>query len=306
MQSVQRIYDDIIQYGNNVLYLDRHIQLTLCLESKSLLYCTLLPRTISALHDMLDNIEPFHTLLFVEEMRVLPEQNPLLARFIQYCTPDKSFEEIRLKMKCTMDQLMRLVRNVIQWGRGVIIFPTILQNSYTVGPPSSTSFAELAHLYDELYPLEPRTSKHPLLATSSATAFLAEVLEFFSPAVTLEEFYVNAARFLPRAANTETFVFLLKTGLVMQLHVHIELIEPSQHWLQGKTITDEVTPRIKTLINNCTNIDNEYKEYVLLVCSNLLGTGISELEVFQVLGYFIWYVFNYGLTFNINNVYFLV
>ena len=88
---MQRIYEDIVQYGNNVLYLDRHIQLTLCLQSKSFIYCTLLPRTISALHKMMDNIEPFHSLLFVEEMRVSREHNPLLASFLENCTPDKRY-----------------------------------------------------------------------------------------------------------------------------------------------------------------------------------------------------------------------
>ncbi|KAE9548938.1 hypothetical protein FO519_007844 [Halicephalobus sp. NKZ332] len=292
LQSMQRIYEDIVQYGNNVLYLDRHIQLTLCLQSKSFIYCTLLPRTISALHEMLKNIEPFHTLLFVEEMKVSAEQNPLLASFVEHCTPDKSFEEVRLKMRCTMVQVIRLARNVVQWGRGVIIFPTCLQNSYTVGPPGPTNFTELAKLYDELYPSAPRTSmnKPPLLTSPPVTSFLAEVLEFFSPAITLEEYYVNTARFLPRAANTETFVFLLKTGLVMQLHIHIELIEPTQIWLQGKSISKDITPRIKTLVGSCQLLKEEFegfKEYVLLVCSNLLTIGVTENEVFKILGYFV-------------------
>lgn len=192
-------------------------------------------------------------------------------------------------MRCTMDQIIRLARNVVQWGRGVIIFPTCLQNSYTVGPPSSTSFIELATLYDELYPLAPRTSmnKPPLLTSPPVTSFLAEVLEFFSPAITLEEYYINTARFLPRAANTETFVFLLKTGLVMQLHIHIELIEPTQAWMQGKTIAKDIPPRIKTLVGNCQKLEKEFKEYVLLICSNLLSIGVHENEVFKALGYFI-------------------
>lgn len=188
-----------------------------------------------------------------------------------------------------MSQLLRLARNVVQWGKGVIIFPTLLHNSYTVGPPSSTSFTELARLYDELYPLAPTPiANAPSSLTSAATSFLAEVLTFFSPAVTLEEFYVNANRYLPRAANAETFVFLLKTGLVIHLLVHIELVEPTQMWLQGKTIIHSLSARIKTLITHCSYLTVEFKEYVLLVCSNLITIGTSEAEIFQVLGYFIW------------------
>lgn len=183
---------------------------------------------------------------------------------------------------------MLFVRNVVQWGRAVIAYPICLQNSYTVGAPTNVDLEEIAVFYNQMFPEPSRVTKHTESESRPPlTSGLAEILEFFSPVVTLEEFFMNASRFLPRAANMETVVFLLKTGLIIQLHVHVQLIEPSHTWLQTKSISKDLSPRIKTIINHCNYLEDEFKEFLLYVCSSILTLPLSEPDLFDALGTFI-------------------
>uniref|UniRef100_A0A914Q897 Uncharacterized protein n=1 Tax=Panagrolaimus davidi TaxID=227884 RepID=A0A914Q897_9BILA len=155
-----------------------------------------------------------------------------------------------------------------------------------MGPskPSTVDLEDLAAYYNYLFPDPTRVSKNGEIEKSVSTSILAEILEFLSPVVTLEEYFVNASRFHPRVANMETVVFLLKTGLIIQLHVHIQLIEPSQAWLQGKAISKDLSPRVKTLIKNCHHVEEIFKKYILLACSNILALPLSEPDLFEALG----------------------
>uniref|UniRef100_A0A914ZDN1 GATOR complex protein NPRL3 n=1 Tax=Panagrolaimus superbus TaxID=310955 RepID=A0A914ZDN1_9BILA len=284
LQSLQRIFEDVFVHGNNVMYLDKHVQLNICIRSQALLYCTLLPRTNTALRKMIESIRPYHTLIFVDDERPTPDKHPLLLSFLEHYSPERSLEEIRVDMRCTMDQLMLFVHNLIQWGRAVISYPICLQNSYTIGEPSSVDIEDLAKYYNYLFPDPTKVSKNGEIEKSLSTSILAEILELLSPVVTLEEYFVNASRFHPRAANMETVVFLLKTGLMIQLHVHIQLIEPSQAWLQGKSISKDLSPRVKTLIKNCHHLEEVFKEYILYACSDILSLPLSEPNLFEALG----------------------
>uniref|UniRef100_A0AC35FUA0 GATOR complex protein NPRL3 n=1 Tax=Panagrolaimus sp. PS1159 TaxID=55785 RepID=A0AC35FUA0_9BILA len=275
LQSLQRIFEDVFVHGNNVMYLDKHVQLNVCIRSHALLYCTLLPRTNTALQKMIDSIRPYHTLIFVDDERPTPDKHPLLLSFLEYYSPERSLEEIRVDMRCTMDQLMLFVHNLIQWGRAVISYPICLQNSYTIGEPSTVDLEDLAAYYNYLFPDPTRISKNGEIEKSVSTSILAEILEFLSPVVTLEEYFVNASRFHPRVANMET---------VIQLHVHIQLIEPSQAWLQGKAISKDLSPRVKTLIKNCHHLEEIFKKYILIACSNILAFPLSEPDLFEALG----------------------
>uniref|UniRef100_A0A7E4UQU3 GATOR complex protein NPRL3 n=1 Tax=Panagrellus redivivus TaxID=6233 RepID=A0A7E4UQU3_PANRE len=287
LQSLKNIYENILSFGGSTFYFDRRVQLNISVVSKGLLYCTLVPKTVTAMRELVDAIQPFHTLLFVDDQRPAVEPNPMMISFLSHYSPERSFEEIRLLMNCSVNQILLFVRNLVNSMRAVIIFPICLSNTYAIGPESNMSLKELADFYDELFPEKRNILRSQSEKESSKLHFLTEVLTFITPTTTLEDYFINTARLLPRAANTETIIFLLKTGLIVQTHMHFLLIEPSPKWHKGKDCSFEVSKRILTLISKCTALSDKFKSHVHKICSNCLKNKVPEMELFVALSDFI-------------------
>ncbi|KAJ3300685.1 Nitrogen permease regulator 3 [Borealophlyctis nickersoniae] len=173
------------------------------------------PEAASIEDEEVDNptLRPYHALLLLydpeEILKSLPlDPSPLLVELIQIVTPTQSFEELQTTLDCSLSQIYRHAAHLVHWRKAKIIHVISTRNVYVASPNVDTNL--LPYLVDDF------NNRFPQLELTSVLS------DLFTPRP-----YANV---MPskdhRTLYLEVITYLLRHGLVVQVHIYVYLVIP--------------------------------------------------------------------------------
>lgn len=224
-----QIYNGLFDYGEIDIYLHRRVRLSFALRNPSL-YPTrpLRPYQAILLYDgNLDNLHANHM--------GSSTQLGQLIQFVNKHGPTKSFEEISSSLTLPIQEVFRMAAHLVFWQKGHIVDAVQPYNVYRVSPradlnPFSLLHFEFQTLFGRTLPMEQTAQVEPVFS-------LTQMLEVFSMKhlkknrpKTIEEhaFFTRTKYGLANEEFHSIFVWMLKHGLLNELHRYYYLLIPSR------------------------------------------------------------------------------
>lgn len=217
-QHFKQAYDELSGSGIVQLRLNNWIEVSFCLPQKvhrSL--ATGLPVDCEGLLKGLKSLKPYHTfLLLVERAELLrslsPDASPALWRLLHveesHLTP---FFTLAADADLTLTQVFMLVGHLVYWGKATIIYPVCSTNLYVLSPHAPTVIDnQLAEAFRDQFP---GSSLHIMLADFSLPTSLSDKCHPINSPLQQQE-------------QVQQVLWLLKHGLLQQLHTYVYLSPP--------------------------------------------------------------------------------
>ncbi|XP_023325891.1 GATOR complex protein NPRL3 [Eurytemora carolleeae] len=218
-KDIQTIYHHLCSTGEIRIYINKWIELSFCLPHK--LYKLNFPSSCvepETIFQCLEQLRPYHTLLFlVNENELLDslstDASPALRRLIRQSSPMKSFRTLSIDTDLSLMQVFQLTGHLLYWGKATVIYPICESNIYVLSSTLPIPVPKLLQIkFFEKFGEES----------------LMERLSSFSLPCRLQ---VPPPMSLHQNKITETIVWLLKHGLIVQLHTYVTLaLTPDMAW----------------------------------------------------------------------------
>ena len=155
-------------------------------------------------------IRPYETMLIIHPELVPPDSSPDLLRFVGFCRPSKSFQDMQIELNIPLAQIFRMAAHLLYWKIGRIVTTMTTSSVYVVQSQPHLVTADVKRQF----------------AAEFDNLDLLQQLQRFSMAKSvkqhLSEISVSSKQF------SEILVFLLKKDLVVQVFTYLMLIIPQQ------------------------------------------------------------------------------
>merc|ERR1719193_421988 len=218
-KDVKTIYDSLCSIGEIRLYINKWVELSFCLPHK--IHKVNFPNSSAepeSIFQCLEALRPYHTLLFlVDENELLDslstDASPALRRLIRQSSPLKSFRTLSIDTDLSLMQVFHLSGHLLYWGKVTVIYPICESNVYVLSKHLPTPIPKL---------LQAKFSE------KFGGESLLEHLASFSLPCRLQ---VQPPLSIHQTTLTETIVWLLTHGLIVQLHTYVTLaLTPDMAW----------------------------------------------------------------------------
>ncbi|KAI8892614.1 nitrogen permease regulator of amino acid transport activity 3-domain-containing protein [Globomyces pollinis-pini] len=208
------------------------------------------------------NIRPFYSLLLHYDpeqiLANLPkDSSPVLINLIQSVTPTTSFEQLQTILNVSLSQIYRFASHLHFWGQARIIQVISSKNFYTLSETADFSnFAKLSSEFNTNFaPLEMVTLLNQLSIPGPYNKLIHSR--------ELRNLYLEA------------IAFLLRSHLVIQLHMYLLLLVPGRI-VQKVTNIEGAQPVIIPEPGNPSPIEAEYIKLMILSQPNPTIQGLFE------------------------------
>ncbi|KAJ3085160.1 Nitrogen permease regulator 3, partial [Quaeritorhiza haematococci] len=161
-------------------------------------------------------LRPYHALLLLRDpeeiLKCLPmDSSPLLIELVQIVTPMQCFEDLQTTLDCSLSHLYRLAAHLVHWRQARIIDVISLRNVYVISPHADLSTLLTPTIHSEFSSQFPTLDLARILSALSANP--RPVLGIV-PGKEMRTLYLEAV------------TFLLRKGVVGQVHMYIYLMVP--------------------------------------------------------------------------------
>ncbi|KAK7084490.1 Nitrogen permease regulator-like 3 [Halocaridina rubra] len=179
----------------------------------------LLPVKYEGILKGLQALKPYHTLLLLvdrsELLRSLSaDASPALRRLLYVESPLNAFYTLAADADLTLPQVFMLAGHLVYWGKATIIYPICSTNIYVLAPNAPTMLNSLlAEKFSEVFP---GSSLHCALAEFSLPSSLSDKCHPINLTQQQQE-------------QVQQVRWLLKHGLLQQLHTYVYLSPPFTH-----------------------------------------------------------------------------
>ncbi|KAK4313039.1 hypothetical protein Pmani_015561 [Petrolisthes manimaculis] len=217
-RHLKQSYDELCGSGIVQLRVNNWIEVSFCLPQK--VHCSLvtgLPVDCEGLVDGLRNLKPYHTfLLLVSKADLMcslpPDSSQALWRLLQveesHLMP---FFTLAADADLTLNQVLMLVGHLVYWGKATIIYPVCSTNIYVLSHNAPTILnSQLCESFQEQFP---GSSLHAAMAEFSMPTSLSDKTKPIDSPLQQQE-------------QVEQIVWLLKHGILQQLHTYVYLTPP--------------------------------------------------------------------------------
>ena len=205
------IYDSLARHGIVLVKLGGWTTLSLSLDSISTYPSS--------------PIRPYQTLLITNPSRVPPDSSPDLLRFVGFCKPSKSFQDMQIELNVPLSQIFRMAAHLMYWKIGKIVSTMTTTNVYCIDPKAKIT-GDLARQFQVDFP---------------SFDLLSEI-ERFGLHKPLKEHLAEIS--MTHKQFSDVLVWLLRHNLLMQLFMYLVLIIPESfayelNWEQDILIEEE-------------------------------------------------------------------
>uniref|UniRef100_A0A5S6QWT1 GATOR complex protein NPRL3 n=1 Tax=Trichuris muris TaxID=70415 RepID=A0A5S6QWT1_TRIMR len=164
---------------------------------------------VPAAHDGMI-IKPYHAVLLLESVKSIvgkmrPDHSTAIVRFLNASNPVKPLLTIARELDYDLEQVFRIVQHLIYWGKTIVIFPLTEANIYIVHPEADLTRSSLKKKFEQTF----------------CKCCLGKILSSFSMPTPLSQFIARCGG--NRDVAVKMVVWLLRHGLLMQLHTFIHL-----------------------------------------------------------------------------------
>ncbi|XP_027228849.1 GATOR1 complex protein NPRL3 [Penaeus vannamei] len=216
-RHLRQVYEELCGSGIVQLRLNKWIQVSFCLPQK--VHHSLATGEFIDYEGLLrglQTLKPYHTLLLLVERSELlrslsADASPALRRLLHVESALTPFYTLAADADLTLPQVFMLVGHLVYWGKGTIIYPVCSTNVYVLSPNAPTVInSQLAERFSEQFP------------GSSLHAVLAE----FSFPISLSDKCHPMTYPHQQQEQVQQVLWLLKHGLLQQLHTYVYLAPP--------------------------------------------------------------------------------
>lgn len=74
---------------------------------------------------------PYHGILLLEDVWPTPDANPIVAKLLSHCSPDRSILDMSTASGIPIFEVFMIIRHLLQWTRAILIYPLCNTNIYT-------------------------------------------------------------------------------------------------------------------------------------------------------------------------------
>lgn len=255
------IYEEVRRRGNIHKYLINFVELGFCDEAHALSRLNVVPKGRQDIDDIIRKMKPYHGILLLEDVWPTPDANPIVAKLLSHCSPDRSILDMSTASGIPIFEVFMIIRHLLQWTRAILIYPLCNTNVYT----SATS----------PQPLEKMAEK--FAAQFGTTIHLAAGLSHFNPPKTLESFIRPNLPLHEQGVRAKLVVALLRHQMLMQLHQFYYILKPYSNAELPMPI-EECPEDLKKIIENSV-LPEDVRKVVADICAVMLEkTGYSVVK----------------------------
>lgn len=214
-KDLKDAYNSLCTTGVVRLHINNWLEVSFCLPHK-------IHRTggnyipPEALERSLKTIRPYHTLLLLENEKVLLSQLPLdcspaMVRLIKTCSAVKNLQQLAQDADLALLQIFQIAAHLVYWGKAIIIYPLCENNVYMLSPHANIClYSPMAEQFAQQFP------GHDL----------PSMLAKFSLPVSLAEFRSPLEAPAQEVQLIQMVVWMLQRRLLIQLHTYVCLLVP--------------------------------------------------------------------------------
>ncbi|KAK8743635.1 hypothetical protein OTU49_001177 [Cherax quadricarinatus] len=224
-RHLRQVYEELCGSGIVQLRLNKWIEVSFCLPQKvhhSL--ATGRPVDCEGLLRGLKTLKPYHTLLLLVERSELlhtlsPDASQALWRLLHveesHLTP---FFTLAADADLTLTQVLMLVGHLVYWGKATIIYPVCSTNMYALSPNAPTILnSQLSESFSQQFP---------------GSSLLGVMAEFSLPTSLSDKCHPITSPH-QQQEQVQQVLWLLKHGLLQQLHTYVYLSPPMSYDCDG-------------------------------------------------------------------------
>lgn len=224
-RHLRQVYEELCGLGIVQLRLNKWIEVSFCLPQKvhhSL--ATGRPVDCEGLLRGLKTLKPYHTLLLLVERSELlhtlsPDASQALWRLLHveesHLTP---FFTLAADADLTLTQVLMLVGHLVYWGKATIIYPVCSTNMYALSPNAPTILnSQLSESFSQQFP---------------GSSLLGVMAEFSLPTSLSDKCHPITSPH-QQQEQVQQVLWLLKHGLLQQLHTYVYLSPPMSYDCDG-------------------------------------------------------------------------
>jgi len=237
-KDIMTIYHSLCSTGEIRLYLNKWIEISFCLPQK--VYQLSQPTSFvepETIFECLEELRPYHTLLFLVDRNYLLESlstdaSPALRRLVRQSSPLKSFRTLSIDTDLSLMQVFHLTGHLLYWGKAIAIYPICESNVYVLAQTLQTPVPTL---------LQQKFSE-----CFNGDSLLEHLSSFSLPSTA----QVPPPLSLHHTKRTEIITWLLRHGLIFQLHTYCTLaLTSDMAWNFRQEVEREDNPEIDFHIN---------------------------------------------------------
>ncbi|ULT96599.1 hypothetical protein L5515_011973 [Caenorhabditis briggsae] len=249
------MYDEVRKRGNIHKYLINFVELGFCDEAHALSRLNVVPKGRQDIDDIIRKMKPYHGILLLEDVWPTPDANPIVAKLLSHCSPDRSILDMSTASGIPIFEVFMIIRHLLQWTRAILIYPLCNTNIYT----SATS----------PQPLDKMAEK--FAAQFGTTIHLAAGLSHFNPPKTLETFIRPNLPLHEQGVRAKLVVALLRHQMLMQLHQFYYILKPYSNAELPKP-KEECPDELKQIIAKSA-LPHDVRKVVADICGSMLETN---------------------------------
>ncbi|CDO41148.1 GATOR complex protein NPRL3 [Caenorhabditis elegans] len=268
VQPLAEMFEEVRNRGNIHKYLINFVELGFCDEAHALTKLNVVPKGRQEIDEIVRKMKPYHGILLLEDVWPTPDANPIVAKLLSHCSPDRSILDMSTASGIPIFEVFMIIRHLLQWTRAILIYPLCNTNIYT----SATS----------PQPLDKMAEK--FTAQFGNTIHLAAGLAHFNPPKTLDTFIRKNLPLHEQGVRAKLVVALLRHQMLMQLHQFYYILKPYSIAILPEP--KEPCPAEFTKIIEESTLPNDVKGVVADICAEMLETT-SYASVKRTLSLFV-------------------
>ncbi|EGT51095.1 hypothetical protein CAEBREN_29668 [Caenorhabditis brenneri] len=246
------MYDEVRKRGNIHKYQINFVELGFCDEAHALTRLSVVPKGRQEIDDIVRKMKPYHGILLLEDVWPTPDANPVVAKLLKHCSPDRSILDMSTASGIPVFEVFMIIRHLLQWTRAILIYPLCNTNVYT----SATS----------PQPIDKMAEK--FASQFGNTVHLSAGLAFFNPPATLGDFVRKTHVLYEQEVRAKLVVALLRHQMLMQLHQFYYIIKPYSNAVLPEP-SDECPEEMRLMIEKSA-LPDEVKRLVTDICAAML------------------------------------
>ncbi|EFO93059.1 hypothetical protein GCK72_014716 [Caenorhabditis remanei] len=254
VQTLIDMYDEVRKRGNIHKYQINFVELGFCDEAHALSRLNVVPKGRQDIDEIVRKMKPYHGILLLEDVWPTPDANPIVAKLLSHCSPDRSILDMSTASGIPIFEVFMIIRHLLQWTRAILIYPLCNTNIYT----SATS----------PQPLDKMAEK--FAAQFGTTIHLAAGLSHFNPPKTLDTFIRPNLPLHEQGVRAKLVVALLRHQMLMQLHQFYYILKPYSNAVLPDPIEQCPEEFIKLIFDSQLPND-DVKRVVADICAEMLS-----------------------------------
>ncbi|CAI2351268.1 unnamed protein product [Caenorhabditis sp. 36 PRJEB53466] len=252
VQPLIDMYDEVRSRGNIHKYLIDFIELGFCDEAHALSRLSVVPKGRQEIDEIVRRMKPYHGILLLEDVWPTPDANPIVAKLLSHCSPDRSILDMSTASGIPIFEVFMIIRHLLQWTRAILIFPLCNTNVYT----SATSPQNLEKMAEKF------------AVQFGTTIHLAAGLAHFNPPRRLDTFIRSNLSLQEQGVRAKLVVALLRHQMLMQLHEFYYILRPYSN-AKLPDPEEECPEEFKKMIDE-SHIPDMVKSVVADICAEML------------------------------------